>query len=245
MNAPAHPHVQNQPALDIRDKAKGREGDEQVLDTRLYMQLQVFTGCRSVEPLIESLRQLNVPSVLYQDVNDAQGVALLTMSEDENTFVNEVRALLLSDAWSGLTQRPEFTMIGRTYATGREPDLKDWMLEKPRRNVMKPDWPWAVWYPLRRKPEFEVLTPEEQGKILFEHARIGMTYGRAELAHDVRLACHGLDKNDNEFVIGLIGQRLHPLSRCVQDMRKTQQTAKYIQSLGPFFVGKACWQSHQ
>jgi hypothetical protein len=58
---------------------------------------------------------------------------------------------------------------------------------------------------------------------------------------DVRLACHGLDKSDNDFVIGLIGSQLLPLS--VQRMRKTKQTSLHLDRLGPFFVGKAIWQS--
>ena len=62
-------------------------------------------------------------------------------------------------------------------------------------------------------------------------------------AADIRLACFGLDRLDNEFVIGLVGPELHALSRLIQDMRKTQQTGKYIESLGPFFVGKVHWQS--
>ena len=89
----------------------------------------------------------------------------------------------------------------------------------------------------------ELLSRAEQGKILGEHALIGRSYGQAGLAQDVRLACHGLDRNDNEFVIGLVGKELFPLSRIVQDMRRTQQTAKYMASLGPFFVGKVLWQS--
>ena len=62
-------------------------------------------------------------------------------------------------------------------------------------------------------------------------------------ANDLRLACHGLDRNDNDFVVGLIGPRLHPLSAVVQEMRKTEQTAQYLDSLGPFFIGKVVWQS--
>ena len=134
-------------------------------------------------------------------------------------------------------------MIGRTYGTGREPNLDFALFKKPRQTALNPEWPWAVWYPLRRKPEFSLLPPEEQGKILYEHAMIGMAWGQADYAHDVRMACHGLDQDDNEFVIGLIGDKLHPLSQMVQEMRKTQQTARYIESLGPFFVGKAFWQA--
>jgi chlorite dismutase len=45
-----------------------------------------------------------------------------------------------------------------------------------------------------------------------------MAYGAQELAHDVRLACHGLDAGDNEFVIGLVGRELHPLSHREQEI---------------------------
>jgi hypothetical protein len=29
----------------------------------------------------------------------------------------------------------------------------------------------------------------------------------------------------------------------VQEMRKTEQTAQYLDSLGPFFIGRTAWQS--
>ena len=77
----------------------------------------------------------------------------------------------------------------------------------------------------------------------FEHAVIGRAYGTQGLAFDVRLAYHGIDKNDNEFIIGLVGKDLHPLSHVVQTMRKTRQTAEYIANMGPFFIGRAAWRS--
>src|SRR2546425_348691 len=49
--------------------------------------------------------------------------------------------------------------------------------------------------------------------------------------------------NDTDSVIGLVGRDLHPLPHLVQAMRKTVQTSQYIQTLGPFFVGHALWQS--
>jgi len=49
--------------------------------------------------------------------------------------------------------------------------------------------------------------------------------------------------HDNDFVIGLVGRDLHPLSHLVQTMRKTVQTSQYLESLGPFFVGHVLWQS--
>lgn len=70
-----------------------------------------------------------------------------------------------------------------------------------------------------------------------EHGKIGRAYGEQDLVHDVRLNCYGLDKDDNEFVIGLIGKDLMPLSHVVESMRRTRQTAEFMQHMGPFFVG--------
>ncbi len=75
-----------------------------------------------------------------------------------------------------------------------------------------------------------------------EHGGIGRAYGEANLAFDIRLACFGLDKHDNDFVIGLLGHDLHPLSAMVERMRKTRQTSQFLTNLGPFFVGRVAWQ---
>ncbi len=228
---------------DLREKAVNHKGETQISEKRLYLQLQVYTGCSDPKPLADALLASGIESVLYLDVNDPRGIALLALSEDPALFAGAFRDLQNRPPFAGLTRRPELTMIGRTYATGREPNLEFMLLKKPRQTVSNPDWPWAVWYPLRRKPNFAVLDPADQGKILYEHATIGMAFGAADAAHDVRVSCYGLDQDDNEFVIGLIGKDLTPLSQCVQEMRKTQQTAKYIKKLGPFFVGKVYWQS--
>ncbi len=140
--------------------------------------------------------------------------------------------------------KPQYTMLGRTYSLGYEPDLRDALIERPRRTVLNRDWRWAIWYPLRRSGGFAQLPEPEQRAILAEHGAIGKSFGAADYAHDVRLACHGLDRDDNDFVIGLIGKDLFPLSAVVQAMRKTQQTALYLDRLGPFFVGRAVWQSN-
>jgi len=153
---------------------------------------------------------------VYQDLNDPRGIAVLTMSRDPNVFIDAVRPAVNSGALAGLTFRPEFTMFGRTYALGYEPDLQSVLLERPRNTVLNPAWPWGVWYPLRRNGKFTQLSAEEQRVILAEHGEIGMRFGAADYVHDVRLACHGLDRDDNDFVIGLIGKDLYPLSDIVQ-----------------------------
>jgi len=109
--------------------------------------------------------------------------------------------------------------------------------------VLNPAWNWAVWYPLRRNGKFAQLPADEQRVILAEHGTIGMSFGAGDYAHDIRLACHGLDKADNDFVVGLIGKELFPLSAVVQTMRRTQQTSLYLDRLGPFFVGRVIRQS--
>jgi hypothetical protein len=228
---------------DISEKGGMKGGQPQRADTRLFMQLLVFGGCSESSSLSDSLERAGLAGVLYEDVNDPNGVALLTFSDDPAMFLDRVRPLLKQAPFASLVQKPEYTMLGRTYSLGYEPDLIDVLLHRPRRTVLNRQWPWAVWYPLRRSGRFAQLPIEEQRVILAEHGAIGMSFGAADLAHDIRLACHGLDKDDNDFVIGLIGKDLYPLSAIVQAMRKTQQTSLYLERLGPFFVGRAIWQS--
>ena len=228
---------------DISEKGGLRGGQPQRSDDRLYMQLLAFTRCTDTTAVTDQLAAARFESVLYEDLNDPTGVALLTLSRDPNTFIDEVRPALNSGALAGLTLRPELTMFGRSYSLGYEPDLQSALIDRPRRTVLNPDWPWGMWYPLRRNGRFAQLSAEEQRTILAEHGEVGMRFGAADYAHDVRLACHGLDQDDNDFVIGLIGKELYPLSALVQVMRKTQQTSLYLDRLGPFFIGRAVWQT--
>jgi len=206
------------------------------------MHLLAFGNAGDTKKLTAALDGAGFEGVLYEDANDPQGVALVTWSDNPDFFVTTVRSFLNQAPFRDLVLKPEYTMMGRTYSIGHEPNLEEWLLDRSRRAVTDPEWPWAVWYPLRRKGEFNALPPEEQGSILSEHGRIGHAFGTAGFAKDVRLASFGIDKRDNDFVIGLIGKELFPLSACVQAMRKTRQTSHFMQEMGPFFIGRAVWQ---
>jgi chlorite dismutase len=228
---------------DISEKGGMKNGEPQRSNVRLFMQLLAFGGCSDVAPLSAALASSGLAGAIYEDVNDPHGVAIVTLSEDPEVFVGPLRTLLNAPPFNALEQKPEYTMMGRTYSIGYEPDLNETLVARPRRTVLNTAWPWVVWYPLRRNGKFAQLPEQEQRVILAEHGAIGMAYGAGDYAHDVRLACHGLDKHDNDFVIALIGKELFPLSHVVQSMRRTQQTSLYLDRLGPFFVGRAVWQS--
>ena len=230
-------------AEEIKIDVRERGASQQTSDRRLFMQLLALGDCPDPKPLVRTLESARVEAVVYRDLNDPRGVGVLGMSEDPAFFVGAFRELFNAPAFDELPVKAEFTMIGRTYASGFESELDDWLLARPRRTALNPAWPWAVWYPLRRTGGFARLTPQEQGTVIREHSVIGRAYGEADLVHDIRLACHGLDVHDNDFVIGLVGKELHPLSHIVQRMRTTVQTSQYLQTLGPFFVGHAVWQS--
>ena len=212
-------------------------------DTRLFMQLLAFTDApNDSAPLKTALTAAAGPhhgAVLYEAVNDPRGVAVLTWSTDPEHLVAATRAPARADAFAALTPLPAFTMLGRSYTIGYERDLDETLIHRPVRTALNPDWPWVVWYPLRRAGAFSRLPDGEQKEILKEHGTIGMRFGGSDHAHDIRLACHGLDPNDNDFVIGLTGKALAPLSQLVQTMRGTVQTSQYLEKLGPFFVGRA------
>jgi len=233
--------------IEISERGAPRDGIPQTMDRRLFMQLTVYESDKSLTPadalknLGAALKRRNVPSVVYEDVNNPHGLGVLSWSEDPLDFATKLRPVFGEPEARSLTLLREFSMLGRSYSSGYESDLEYWLLRRPRETVLNEAHPWAVWYPLRRSGAFERLEAREKGGVLREHATIGKAYGAQDLAHDVRLACHGLDANDNEFVIGLIGKDLYPLSHVVQAMRSTRQTSEYINQMGPFFVGRAAF----
>ncbi|MET0344543.1 MAG: chlorite dismutase family protein [Polyangiales bacterium] len=233
------------PEIDVRERAGHHTGNPRTLDRRLFMQLLVYRVDERQHPDTIIVRagsafeEAGIPGVLYRDVNDPRSIGVLTWSTEPEHFVTTVRGALLE--LPGTFLRDDFTMLGRTYATGYEDDLEYWLLRRPVENAVNERHRFAVWYPLRRTGGFERLSIKEQAGILREHAAIGRAYGEQNLATDIRLACHGLDAKDNEFVLGLVSHDLHPLSHLVQRMRKTQQTSEYISQMGPFFVGYAAW----
>lgn len=236
-------HSPREHQVDVNERGSDKSGAPISFNRRLFMQLLAFEcdePSRVIPLLCGALREQKVPSVVYEDVNHPRGLALLTFSEQPLDFVNRVRPLL---GTAELRPRPELSMFGRTYSTGFEQDLEFWLLQRPRDTVLNEAWPWAIWYPLRRVGPFERLDAREKGQIMREHGSIGRAYGSQDLAHDVRLACHGLDQADNDFVIGLIGKELHPLSHVVQAMRQTRQTAEFMDKMGPFFVGRAVFRN--
>ncbi len=228
--------------VDLSEKGRSATGEVISSNRRLFMQFMAFGDCSDTRRLITALQAEQVQGVLYEDVNDPRGVGLVTFSETPDYFVDDLRRFFNRPPFSRLTPKPEYTMLGRTYSIGYEPDLDDTLIRRPLRRLCDPKLPWVIWYPLRRSGSFEQLPPQEQNVILMEHGGIGRAFGRAGLGYDIRLACQGLDKNDNDFVVALLGPELYPLSMIVQRMRKTKQTSLHLAHLGPFFVGRVAWQ---
>ena len=243
MSEQAEAQAKGLPPVDVNEYGGKKDGVKQAMNRRLFMQLLVFR-VREGKPadavgaeLLATLRARKIPGVVYADAMDPRSLGLVSWSEDPAHFVKTIRPLFAEGALADVTLRDDYAMIGRSYATGHEPELEWSLLRRPVENVTNEALRWHVWYPLRRKGAFARLEPLDQSHILREHAALGMAYGQGDLAHDIRLACHGLDAEDNEFVIGLVGTDLHPLSHLVQAMRKTRQTSEFIETMGPFFVG--------
>ena len=61
---------------------------------------------------------------------------------------------------------------GRTYSIGYENDLEHVLMNRPVERLLNEDWPWVIWYPLKRKGAFNLLDASAQRDILSEHGRI-------------------------------------------------------------------------
>lgn len=229
--------------IDIREQGRGGDGQPAYSDRRLYIQFLAFDDCEDPDALVPDLEEAGVQGALYRDVNNPLGIGLAVAHEDPAFFPGALRDLLNASRFQELTFHAEYTMLGRSYTLGYETDLDEILLHRPLRRLCNPELGWTVWYPLRRSGAFQQLPDEEKQGLLMEHGQIGFAFGRAGLAQDIRLACFGLDANDNDFVIGLLGSELTPLSKVVETMRGTRQTSEFIEQMGPFFVGRVHWQS--
>lgn len=228
---------------DVLEHGRSPEGKALTSDNRLYMQLLVFTDCKDPLPGIEFIQQTGWDAVVYQNVANPWGLGLLLLHTDPDFFVSTTAPELRTSPWSDLTAVPDGTLFARSYCIGYESDLDHTLIQRPRSRALSPEWPWAVWYPLRRTGEFAKLGKRDKMRILGEHGTIGRAWGEAGYAHDIRLSCFGMDRADNDFAVALVGAELRSLSKIVETMRATVQTSTYIEKLGPFFVGKAIYQS--
>lgn len=228
---------------DVYEHGRSPQGEALQAERRLYMQLLPFTGCNDPDPLIAFVKATGWDAVLYQDAADPWGVALLLMNTDPDFFVSKAAPALRTSPFASLTPRSDGTLFARSYSIGYEHDLEHTLVTRPRQRALKPEYPWVVWYPLRRTGAFAKLPKREKMKILGEHGTIGRAWGDQNLAHDIRLACFGMDRADNDFVVALVGADPLPLSKIVEVMRGTVQTSTYIEKLGPFFIGKVLFQS--
>src|SRR5262249_56601270 len=97
--------------VDVREHgAKG-----QTTEHRLYMQLQVFTGCGDAKPLVRVLESSGIEGALYRDVNDPRGIAVLGISQDPAFFVTAVRDLLNGEPFSRSRHAVTKNEIGRAH----------------------------------------------------------------------------------------------------------------------------------
>jgi len=80
--------------LDLREKGGVRHGARQTSDERLFMQFLAFTGCVDIPQLCTALEAATFEGVLYEDLNDPQGVGLLTWSAQPAHFLDVVRPVL-------------------------------------------------------------------------------------------------------------------------------------------------------
>src|SRR6186713_464105 len=71
---------------DLSEMGGQKDGQPQRSDTRLFMQLMAFGGCVDVAAVARHLESSGVEGVVYEDINDPMGIAILTFSQDPNVF---------------------------------------------------------------------------------------------------------------------------------------------------------------
>ena len=119
----------------VADKGRSKTGETLYSNRRLFVQLLAYGGCADSSAVMAALDEAGAPAVLYEDLNDPQGVALLSFHEDPDFFLDTVRPLVGTEPFRALVPKPEYTMFGRTYSMGWEPDLDEALIERPRQRL--------------------------------------------------------------------------------------------------------------
>ena len=86
---PTHAARSHVPPPDIGEKGAVRNGQPQVSNQRLFMQLLAFGGCQDPRALGPALERAGVAGVVYEDLNDPSGVAVLTFSDNPDHFFDK------------------------------------------------------------------------------------------------------------------------------------------------------------
>lgn len=100
--------------IDISEQGRGSDGQVICSDQRLFMKLLVYSGCTDSKILTPALGKSGIECVQYEELNDPQGIGLLTEDSDPNDFLQNRKLLLNKSRFIELQQKPEYTLFGRT-----------------------------------------------------------------------------------------------------------------------------------
>jgi len=96
-----HTQTTDQP-LDLSE----RGGGGATSNRRLFMQFQAFGECLDTGAAIEAMQRIGVDGVLYEDLHDPQGVAVVLYSEMPDDFVTHSRRLLQGAPFNTMAHKP-------------------------------------------------------------------------------------------------------------------------------------------
>src|SRR5262245_53255082 len=98
-------------APDLSEKGGLRNGQQQRSNERLFMQFLAFGECRDTAAVVRHVSAASLAGVVYEDVNDPHGIAILALSTSPEYFLEVVRPLLVSGPFVSMTLKPQFTML--------------------------------------------------------------------------------------------------------------------------------------
>src|SRR5688572_32677668 len=87
---------------DLAEKGGLKDGAPQRSDRRLFMQLLAFGGCDDPLAVGKHLQSAGIAGVVYEDVNDPRGIAVLSLAEAPELFTERVRPAVSSGPCAGL-----------------------------------------------------------------------------------------------------------------------------------------------
>ena len=124
---------------DLSERGGLKNGAPQRSDDRLFMQLLAFGGCRDAQAVARHLEQaLSRRRAVRGPERSAWHCGAGAGRRIPITSWTSVRPVLTSGPFESLVLKPDYTMFGRTYAIGYEPDLRDTLHRSAAANGAQP-----------------------------------------------------------------------------------------------------------
>ena len=208
------------------------------------MKFTAFGGCADPQAAVAALAEDGVEGALYVDANDPQGIGLIVAAEDPGLLRDDAARAVQPPAVRGVHAQARVRHARPHVLDRLRARSRGHAVHEAARQDAEPREPLGrVVSAAARRRSFRRCRPIISAASWPSTARSRNATAPAGMPPTCASRATASTRTTTTSSSACSARTCIRLSAVVQEMRKTEQTAQYLDSLGPFFVGKAVWQA--